>query len=214
MYSTRSPILRSFSTLSGKIGILGGTFDPVHLGHLAAAKHLLQVLNLSCCVFIPTHANPLKENSPLATDKERFEMLVLALQDEQDLFVSDIELHPNSPSSECSYTVDTLKKIRAELNSNASLYLLIGSDLIPTLSAWRSIQEVQELALIVPYSRAGYVNEKETSDATIKLAKMVEIPLLQTSSNEIRAAIKNGSIPSTYLPPQVADYIAKKRLYH
>lgn len=147
-----SPLLSSFSQLRGKVGLLGGSFDPIHKGHIAIAERAKEALGLDAVVFVPTSHNPLKHNSTVALPRERLEMAMYAVKDRKNFFVAPVEVFREGDS----FTVDTLEYIKsANTSSVLSLYLLFGSDCLETLSGWKSITHIAELCALVPISRAG-----------------------------------------------------------
>ncbi|MBK9384530.1 MAG: nicotinate-nicotinamide nucleotide adenylyltransferase [Planctomycetes bacterium] len=123
----RDPWLADFRGLRGRIGLYGGSFDPVHRGHLEVARSARRAHGLERVVFLPTARNPMKPRGPRASNADRAAMLRLALQDEPALFVSPLELE----RAGTSYTVETLRAIRAQVEPEAELYFVMGSDCLP-----------------------------------------------------------------------------------
>ena len=218
----RDPTLFSFSRCARRLGLLGGTFDPVHFGHLDAGRALRGQLKLDACVFIPAHQNPLKADSPAASDLHRFEMLRLALQREEGLFVAPIELElsPAAPGKAPSYTVETVERVRAEAPEETELFLLIGSDLLPQLSRWRAVDRLFSLCTIVPFVRdghpsqieAGRLNLAEDQAAQLR-ANLREVPPWRLSACDLRQALRGGRSVEAFAPPEVIAYIHDQRLY-
>jgi nicotinate-nucleotide adenylyltransferase len=181
------------------IGILGGTFDPVHNAHLAMAQAALEHLKLDQVVFIPTGPTHYR-NPAIASPRDRVEMLKLAFRGNSKFTVDERELQPGASG----YTVDTLKGLQAE-SKDAELYLLMGADQYEKLASWRRPDEVRRLARIAVFGRPG-VPMKEK----VKLIPMDPLPV---SASEIRARAKRGDSLDGLVPPAVANYIARRRLY-
>jgi nicotinate-nucleotide adenylyltransferase len=181
------------------IGILGGTFDPVHNAHLAMAQAALDHLKLDKILFIPTGAT--RYRSPaIASGEDRVAMLRLALGSEPKFELDARELQPGASG----YTVDTLKALRSELG-NAELYLLMGADQYEKLGSWRRPDELRRLARIGVFGRPG-IQLKEK----VELIPMDPMPV---SASEIRSRAKRGEDLSRLVPSAVANYIARRGLY-
>ncbi len=204
--STSDPELKSFRELSGRIGILGGSFDPPHVGHLEVAKATVRALNLDSLVFIPTSQNPLKAQSG-ATAEHRIKMVKAMLQGEPGLYVSPIEIASSGPS----YTVETLKRIHAELNPGSELFFVIGNDAANELSRWRDVELIPQLATVVTVPRAG---DCKISNSPIPLLQLIdsELPNIDVSSTEIRSRLHSHEAPDL-IPQAVMEYIERHGLY-
>jgi len=183
------------------IGILGGTFDPVHNAHLAMARAALETLSLDKILFIPTGAPPYR-NPPVASAAHRLAMLNLAIQENPKFKIDERELSPGASG----YTVDTLKSLRAEIGSADSLYLLMGADQYAALPTWRRPEEVKKLSRIAVFARPGF-------KASGKDAETVPMKPLPISASEIRARAARGEDLRGLVPPAVAGYMAKHKLY-
>jgi nicotinate-nucleotide adenylyltransferase len=181
------------------IGILGGTFDPVHNAHLAMARAALEALKLKRVVFIPT-ANPKYRKPAVASDRHRVAMLRLALADDARLEVDLRELQPGFSG----YTVDTLRALHAEGMSD--LYLLMGADQYAKLGSWHDPQEVARLAKIAVFARPGF----ELAEEPVTLVPMGPMPV---SASEVRARAARGEDLSRLVPGAVANYIERHALY-
>jgi nicotinate-nucleotide adenylyltransferase len=180
------------------IGILGGTFDPVHNAHLAMARTALDALGLDRVVFIPT-GNPKYRKPAFASGEHRLAMLRLALSGEANFDVDARELRPEASG----YTVDTLRELRAE--GMDELHLLMGADQYAKLGSWHKPAEVAELARIAVFPRPGIELQDEVS-----LIPMQPMPI---SSSDLRARAARGEDLSALVPPAVANYIARHALY-
>jgi len=181
------------------IGILGGTFDPVHNAHLAWARAALEHLRLDRVLFIPTGTT--RYRSPaVASGNDRAAMLRLAVAGEPRFRLDTRELQPEASG----YTVDTLKALRTELG-DAELYLLIGADQYEKLASWHRPEEVKRLAKIAVFSRPGFQPKGE--------AQLIPLEPMPISASEIRARVRRGESADGLVPPAVANYIAGHRLY-
>jgi nicotinate-nucleotide adenylyltransferase len=150
-FQRHHPILWNWEGLPGRIGILGGTFDPVHLGHVHAAREAQRRLGLNLVVFLPAGANPDKRQAPGASRSERLEMLVEALADEPDLYVSPWELLTSGPS----YTFRTLTEIRTLVSPEARLFFIIGADCLHGLHRWDRLDRITDAAALTVAARRG-----------------------------------------------------------
>src|SRR6267143_5929702 len=130
-----------------RIGVFGGTFDPVHVGHLAIAQAALDTAGLDRVVFVPARRSPLKDAAPVASEADRFAMLQAATRDEPRFVVSRAELDREG----VSYTVDTLEAMKSE----GDLFLILGSDALSDLERWRAPDRIRELATILVAARPG-----------------------------------------------------------
>ena len=183
------------------IGVLGGTFDPVHNAHLAMARAAMENLSLKEVLFVPTGA-PLYRKPPVAPAEHRVAMLKLALQGEPRCRIDERELAPGVSG----YTADTLRSLRSEIGSAAQLYILMGADQYAALPTWHRPDEVKKLARIAVFARPGF-------KAVGKDAEMVPMKPLPISASEIRARVARGESLSGFVPPAVAGYIARHGLY-
>jgi nicotinate-nucleotide adenylyltransferase len=182
------------------LGILGGTFDPVHNAHLAIAKTAMQALLLEKVLWIPT-GRPDYRKPPVASVFDRLAMLALALRHEPAYEIDRRELEAGASP----YTVDTLAALRGERPGD-ELYLLLGADQYASLGAWRRPAEVAGLARIAVFTRPGY--ELAGRDAII-----VPMTPMAVSASEIRARVARGEPLAGLVPPAVANYIAENGLY-
>lgn len=182
-----------------RVGVFGGTFDPVHVGHLAIALAALQSARLDRVVFVPARRSPLKDAPPAASAADRLAMLEAATKDEPRFTVSRIELERESPS----YTVDTLYALQAE----GELFLILGSDALAELDRWRSPERIRALATILVARRPG-APEPDT-----RLATAFDAPCLDISSRELRARAARGLSLRYLVPDEVWRHIERRALY-
>ena len=194
-----------------KMGVLGGTFDPIHLGHLGAAEAAIECADLDQVVFVPT-GNPPHRPRAVASDAQRLEMCRLATADEPRFAISDIELVREGPS----YTLDTLLALRGA-NPHAELFLVLGWDAASQFRTWHEPTAVLALAVVIVVSRPGrpVPTEVELSAAGIDQGRAIlcarSTPAV--SASEIRRAVADGQSIAEWVPPAVERYIARHRLY-
>jgi len=183
-----------------RIGVFGGTFDPVHVGHLAIALAALESAKLDRVLFVPARRSPLKDREPSASAADRFAMLQAATKTEPRFAVSRIELEREGPS----FTVDTLEALSAE----GELHLILGSDALAELDRWRSPERIRALAKILVAKRPG-VPEPVVSDGVIAF----DAPRLDLSSRELRARAARGLSLRYLVPDDVWRHIERTGLY-
>lgn len=210
-------LLLSAESLKGKIGIFGGSFDPVHNAHIEAANLAKNLLDLQAVIFIPTSQNPLKINSPVCSGEDRIAMLELALRGQDNMYVSSIEANSSEP---VNYTIDTLKAL--DSGPKKQFYLLLGSDQIMNLHLWKDYKELFSLAKIVILGRASVrpatfadINPNLDSQEIAQLsAGFIEYDR-PVSSTEVRNILSKGlySQAAKFLPAEVLEFIQSRKLY-
>lgn len=186
---------------------MGGTFDPIHLGHLRAAENAREALGLDLVAFVPAGVPPHRE-SPSASARDRFVMVCLATAGHPHFVASDRELERQGPS----YTVDTLRALREE-HPHDTLVLLVGSDAFAALPSWREPERIRELAQVAVVSRPGAHPQALPPGAGSIPIEHVDGPGLDISSSRVRRRIAEGRSIRYLVPEAVADYIAKRALY-
>jgi nicotinate-nucleotide adenylyltransferase len=186
-----------------KIGILGGTFNPIHIGHLILAEEVREKLLLDKVIFVPTYIPPHKQNSDVAAATERMRMVKAAIKGNMFLKASDIEIKRKGPS----YTVDTVRALNKKFPGD-EMYFIAGSDLLKYLDEWKDFQELLGLVKFVVATRPGYPLEKIPS-----YVKRVQIRAVDVSAFEIRRCIKEFKSFRYLVPEAVFEYINKKKLY-
>ena len=199
-----------------RIGLLGGTFDPIHFGHLLLAVHSYEELDLDRVIFIPSRLPPHK-SEPVAEAADRLEMVRLALADDARFLVCDCELGRAEPS----YTIETVRQLQSSLGSDAHLFWLIGSDMVGDLPSWHKIGELVELIEIIVVGRAGQAEPDYpaleptlTAEQIRRLrAQGIKLPLIDISSTAIRERIGAGQSARYLLPRVVEEYITQHKLY-
>ncbi len=189
--------------MSSKIGILGGTFNPVHFGHLILAEQVRGQLGLDRVIFVPTFMPPHKSNSDVIPARYRFEMLRLAIGNNRAFSVSDIEIRRKGKS----YTVDTLRQIKKR-HPNAALFFICGSDLVSEIPSWKNVDEIYALATFVLARRPGY-GRRLSGRPFIK----INVAQVDISSSLIRKLRREGRSIRYLTPNSVVKYIERHRLY-
>ncbi|MGL5755182.1 MAG: nicotinate-nucleotide adenylyltransferase [Paraclostridium sp.] len=195
------------------IGIMGGTFDPIHYAHLATAEYIRETYNLDKILFIPTGNPPHK--SKLRTDKkDRYNMVLLATNNNDNFVVSDIEINRNTRT----YTIDTLNELH-KIYKNANIYFITGADTICDMETWRNVGQNFELATFIAANRPGIsTNEAKEKIESLKVKygakiRSVNVPSLDISSTYIREHINEGKSIKYLIPEDVEAYIYEKKIY-
>lgn len=195
-----------------RIGIFGGSFNPVHIGHLIIAEYFTEDLNLDICFFIPNHISPFKVNdSELILGSHRLEMLNLSIQDNPKFFTDDFEIK----KSGISFTFETILYFKRKYRDD-SLFLLIGSDQIPNFNQWKNWEIIlNNSALVVARRNILDAKSTDTNVASEYLEKIIYLnnPVIEISSTEIRNRIKSRKSIKYLVPTNVQSYIESNRLY-
>ncbi len=195
-----------------KIGLFGGSFDPIHAGHLAPVQHARQELGLEKVIYLPTARPPHKQDRELVAPQARYVMVELALLEEEGLYASPFEMQQDRPA----YTYETLEHFHRTL-PGTEFMLFVGGDSLVHLMSWRNWQRILELASIVVMARPGWNTEalpEELGQALDGRLHTVANPPLDISSTAVREAFFRGeSPPEGSIKPMVLDYIHKYRLY-
>jgi nicotinate-nucleotide adenylyltransferase len=198
-----------------RIGVFGGSFDPVHMGHLTIAQDAVEQLELNRLIFVPAAVPPHKQDKTLVEGRHRFEMLQLATEANLSFEVSDMELQRGG----ISYTFDTIKQIQFE-HPGAELFFIIGLDSLAELHLWRNIEPLLELCTVVPFARGGedparVAEQIQLSNAwkTKLLERLIRIHEIEISASDIRMRQAEGLSIRYLVPPEVEMYIAEHHLY-
>lgn len=196
-----------------KLGILGGTFDPIHNGHIYSAQAVYKAMELEWVVFIPAYIAPHKVGQDFAPAMDRYNMTALAIAGCPHFTVSDMEIK----RSGVSYTIDTVREMQ-RLHPECELYFIIGADSVPLLHTWHKIDELLELVTFVAAGRPGYSHVIDAAAAKLGPVAYEKIKLLATpeyavSSTEIRQRIKDGVSLAGLVPAAVERYIKEHSLY-
>jgi nicotinate-nucleotide adenylyltransferase len=191
-----------------KIGLLGGTFDPVHLGHLRAAENAREALALDRVAFVPSGAPPHRD-SPVSSALDRFAMVCLATASHQHFLAWDAEVRRPGPS----YTVDTVEALRDERPKDAFV-MIVGSDTWPEMLTWREPERLFRLCAVAVVDRPGEETKVEAPRiAGAQGVTRVSGPGLPISATAIRERVRRGESVRYLVPDAVHDYIAKRGLY-
>ena len=182
-----------------KIAIYGGTFDPIHHGHLIPAREALETLRLEKVIFVPAAVSPLKARAAAATGDMRLKMLHAAIEGEEGFTVNDCELRRPPPS----WTIDTVLEIRKR-ETNSEIYLLIGEDNVATLDRWRRFDELKEMVCFVVLDRTG----SEAQRAYQIVRRKIDI-----SATNIRGRVACGQSIRYLVPQAVEEIICREKLY-
>lgn len=195
-----------------RVGILGGAFNPPHLGHLVCAQEALVQLELDRVVFVPVGEAPHRTLDDDPGPEARLEMVELAMADDERFVASRIEMDREGPS----YTADTLEQLRADAPDD-ELFLILGGDQAAALASWHEPEKVLERATLAVFERLSWGRNA----IIIKIGRMpgaervryLDMPLIQVSSSSIRRRVREG-VPIRYLVPDtVVEYIATNELY-
>jgi nicotinate-nucleotide adenylyltransferase len=200
-----------------KIALFGGTFDPIHLGHTTVAADAAERIGAEKIVFIPAKRSPLKGFLPNAGDDDRFKMIALAIAGEENFQVSDYELKKPAPS----YSLETVREFQDDYGCETSIYWLVGADSIDDLTYWHKIVELIDACNLATMYRAGCEPPDFAGFEAVwgrrrveKLQRnIIQTPLVDISSTEIRHRLAAGRNAAEMLHPAVADYIRQHGLY-
>jgi nicotinate-nucleotide adenylyltransferase len=190
-----------------RLGVMGGTFDPIHHGHLVAASEVAQFFMLDEVVFVPTGQPWQKDDRKVSPSEDRYLMTVIATASNPRFSVSRIDIDRAGPT----YTIDTLRDLRAERGEGAELFFITGADALSRMMSWQDVNELFELAHFVGCTRPGHrLTGHGLPEDRVSL---LEIPALAISSTDCRERVAHGQ-PIWYLVPDgIVHYIAQRRLY-
>lgn len=197
-----------------KIGVLGGTFDPIHNGHIIVAEETRARLNLIEILFVPAGLPWLRENSPISSAEHRVQMVRLAIDDKPYFKPSTIEVE----RAGTSYTVDTIAELEGQLSEEDELFFILGWDCLADLPKWQEPSRLIEMCRLVVVPRVGYsLPDLKTMEAFLPgLANRVILlntPLIDISASEIRKRVAHGLSIEHLVPEPVERYIREQRLY-
>ena len=200
-----------------RVGVIGGTFDPVHYGHLVIAEEVYNVLDLAEMVFVPAGHPPHKSDSLVEAAHHRLAMLELAIANNSHFSISRVDLERPGPS----YTVESLRLLRQQWGEQTVIYFLIGWDSLEDLLTWHEPAGVlEQLSYLVAVRRPGYNEEsgyRDSLEARLPGIKqrllVVSAPQLEISSTDLRTRIAEGRPIRYQLPESVEQYIEQNRLY-
>ncbi|WP_207736376.1 nicotinate-nucleotide adenylyltransferase [Fusibacter ferrireducens] len=198
-----------------KIGIMGGTFDPIHYGHLMLAEQIRASYSLDQIVFIPVGNAPHKQEHKPTDKMHRYMMTMLATASNPHFTVSDIEIKKEV----ITYAIDTIKELRVLYNTPVELYFITGADAIILLDTWKSYKELVKYVKFIGASRPGvdeHVLKEKIEELSLELGAHIElcsVPALAISSTDIRNRVCEGKSIKYLLPETVENYICKEKLY-
>ncbi|MDQ0481556.1 nicotinate-nucleotide adenylyltransferase [Guptibacillus hwajinpoensis] len=186
-----------------KVGLLGGTFDPPHLGHLALAQGVLETCELDEVWFMPSHRPPHKNGSDITENHHRVEMVQRAIEGNPKFKVTLIEFERNGRS----FTIDTIEILKANY-PDIDFHFIIGGDMIEDLPNWHRIDELSKMISFIGVNRPGYHPDKEQYEVSL-----IDVPQIDLSSSEIRRDLSFGKSGRYLLPESVRILIEEKGLY-
>ncbi|OGX68475.1 MAG: nicotinate (nicotinamide) nucleotide adenylyltransferase [Paenibacillus sp. RIFOXYA1_FULL_44_5] len=192
-----------------KIGIMGGTFDPIHMGHLLGAEQARESMSLDEIWFMPTHTPPHKANGPVADPEQRLEMVKLAVAEHPQFHVSDLELRRGGTS----YTVETVRLL-CEQYPQHDFFYIIGADMVQDLPKWYKIDEIVSMIAFIGLSRLGFTMPMAEFPQELRSkVHFVPIPLIELSSTVIRERLKLQKSVRYMVPEEVLRYVEGNRIY-
>jgi nicotinate-nucleotide adenylyltransferase len=199
------------SRVTKRVGVFGGTFDPVHNGHIAVASAVRDALGLDEVLFVVTSDQWLRENPPVASAGDRFNMVELAVDNHLGFDVSDVDIVREGST----YTVDTLADLRRQLDDSTELFLIVGADSAVSMDRWRNAGEIAPLAKIVVVGRPGQLFDVDSFDKSHPAsgAEYVEGPMINISATRVRGFVEDGESVEGFVAEAVADYIETHGLY-
>ena len=194
-----------------RLGVMGGTFDPIHFGHLVTAEEALAQFRLDEVVFVPTGRPWMKEHEVVSSSEDRYLMTVIATASNPRFSVSRIEVDREGPT----YAVETLRALRDEQGAGTDIFFITGADAVVEILHWKDPDELFELAHFIAATRPGYdlTNLDAETLGSPRRVETMHIPALAISSTDVRRRIAEGR-PIRYLVPEgVKSYIEKAELY-
>ncbi|MDR0287208.1 MAG: nicotinate-nucleotide adenylyltransferase [Clostridiales bacterium] len=197
-----------------KVGILGGTFDPIHVGHLIIAESVRKEVGLDKILFIPSGDPPHKQGIGISSPVDRGEMVRLAIKDNEYFEMSSIEINREG----YTYTIDTLKQLFTEKSGNDEYFFIVGADVLEELFTWKDYRDVFRMCEFLAVKRPGHDNWSfsaaiEAASRENAIITAIEAPLVDMSSSEIRKAFSSGKSIRYMVPKAVEEYIVYKNLY-
>lgn len=210
MSSTELGIARTTSGRRYRLGVMGGTFDPIHHGHLVAGSEVAAQFDLDEVVFVPTGQPWQKRDRKVSMPEDRYLMTVIATASNPSFSVSRVDIDREGDT----YTVDTLKDLHAERGSEVDLFFITGADAVRQILTWHGADELFDLAHFVGVTRPGVpMTVDDLKHLPADRVTLLEIPALAISSTDCRERVR-GSAPIWYLVPDgIVQYIAKRGLY-
>ncbi len=196
-----------------RVGIFGGTFDPVHVGHLIAAERATELLDLDEMLFVPAGQPWFKAGEPVTDAEHRLNMVRLAVESNPRFSVSDVEVARPGPS----YTVDTLAQLHEDMPQDTEFFLVLGLDALAEMHRWRRPERVFELATVVGVSRPGAEFDsailRDIFPSAAERVIMLDVPMVDVGATELRRRAAEGSSLRYLVPDGVERYIREHGLY-
>ena len=191
--------------MENKTGLFFGSFNPIHIGHLAIANYLIEFSDMNVLWFVITPQNPFKKRNSLLSDQLRLEMVELAIKGDDRFRVCDVEFRMPVPS----FTIDTLMYLK-EKHPRHNFQLIMGSDNLDQFHKWKNYDIIEKNFKRIIYPRPG---SSEININELKNCEVINAPLMEISSSFIRKALKSGKKPDRFLPAPVYEFIEKMNLY-
>jgi len=195
--------------------ILGGTFDPIHYGHITTAEEILEKTEVEKVIFIPSGDPPHKRDKAVTESRHRGEMTRIAVKGHKNFVYSSIEIDRRGKT----YTIDTIRQLRKELGEDKKFYFVMGADAMLLIDTWKNSKELLKICSFIAVTRPGYDTQmfenfvddlKKREECDIRV---MEIPAVDISSSEIRERIARGKSISDLVPKNVEKYISDNGLY-
>jgi len=191
-----------------RIGVLGGTFDPIHIGHLVAAEGVREELRLDRVIFVPAARPPHKDAASISDGGRRLEMARLATVDNPAFVVSDLELRRSGPS----YTIDTVRQLKAGYGSGVGLFFLMGVDSLMEITTWKDCDSLLEEATVVVFPRPG-LDPRAVKESIRERVRFVSTCEVGVASSGIRERVRTGKSIRYLVHPAVEAFIHGEGLY-
>ena len=193
-----------------KVGVLGGTFDPIHNGHLAIGRFALRAAGLDEVVFVPAGKPWMKQTLPGASPADRLEMVRLALEGERGLSYADVDV--KRPGD--TYTVDTLSDLKTRYGPDTDFYLIVGADTARDMDRWKKAGLLSSMCTVVVIGRPGSPGPAELERGhPARGAMFLQGPMWEVSASAIRDSLNSGRLPTGQTPPAVTRYMDERGLY-
>jgi nicotinate-nucleotide adenylyltransferase len=202
---------RVTTNVAKRVGVFGGTFDPIHSGHIAVAEAVRDELELDEVLFVVTSDQWLRENPPEASASDRFKMVQLAVENVLGFTASDVDIVREGST----YTVDTLADLLEKLGDSTKLFLIVGADSATSMDRWKRGEEIPSLATIVAVGRPGqqFNAEELAASHPASGAEYVEGPMIDVSATRVRALLSVGQAVDGLIAEAVANHIEQQGLY-
>lgn len=192
----------------GRIGVLGGTFDPIHVGHLISAEGVRTELDLDRVIFVPAAMPPHKSAPEVSDARHRLEMVRIAVEGNPAFEVSELELRRGGTS----YTIDTVRQLKAEFGAGVELFFLMGGDGLLEITTWKDYRSLFEECVVVVFPRPG-LDLSQVDPAIRRRVRVVPTCEVGVASRDIRTRVRDGKSIRYLVPPGVEAYVHAKNLY-